>query len=543
MSSHVSSALSILAVPADKLAAIRARYVEAAAQLFSQAQHGTLPPPSDRRFSDPAWSANPVHLLNVHLYLLTVQTLREMVAAAQLDHAARERLDFTLMQWAEAASPANYLVTNPQAQKKAIETSGQSLSQGMKIFFDDLQKGRLSHTDESAFEVGRNLAITPGSVIYENPLMQLIQYAPQSDTVHQKPLLIVPPNINKYYILDLQQHNSFVNYAVQQGFTVFLISWRNPLPDDTDNIHLATWGDYLVHGILKATDVVRDVTGQDQINALGFCVGGTMLSSALAMAHARGQKPVSALTLLTSFLDFDDTGIMDVFVDELHATLRDRQFAQGGLMTAHELATTFSFLRPGELVWNYVSNGYLMGESPRPFDLLYWNSDSTNLPGPFFAWYFRNTYLENNLMQAGKVVIDGTPIDLGALDLPTYIYASERDHIVPWKSSFASTRVLPNPDRFVLGASGHVAGVINPPARKRRNFWAHAPDARHDVRLTADQWLETATEYPGSWWPDWAQWLASRSGPRIQPSTQIGNANYTEIEPAPGRYVQVRAVK
>lgn len=542
MSSLISSALSVMAVPSDKLTAIRTRYIEQAAALLAQAQHGTLPPPSDRRFKDPTWSSNPGHLLNVHMYLLTVQALHDMVDAAQVDVPVRERLHFVIMQWAEAVSPANFLISNPQAQQKAIETNGQSLGQGMRLLFDDLQKGRLTQTDETAFKVGENLAITPGAVVYENPIMQLIQYSPQTDTVYEKPLLIVPPCINKYYILDLQQHNSFVRYAIENGFTVFLVSWRNPLPDDTDNIELATWGDYLTHGVLQAVNTTREITGQSQINALGFCVGGTMLASALSLAHAQGDKPVSSLTLLTSFLDFQDTGVIDVFVDELHASLRDQQLGAGGLMTANELATTFSFLRPGELVWNYVVNGYLMGDAPREFDLLYWNSDGTNLPGPYFAWYFRNTYLENNLLEPGKITVDGHPIDLGTLDMPAYIYGSREDHIVPWKGAYASTRVLPNPQRFVLGASGHIAGVINPPARKRRSYWAHDAGATHDVQLTADQWLEAATEHPGSWWPDWAGWLAQQSGSQVSARPQLGNERHTPIEAAPGRYVQVRAV-
>lgn len=542
MSSLISSALSIMAVPSDKLVAIRTRYLQAATALVAQAQHGALPPPSDRRFQDPAWSSNPAHLLNVHFYLLTVQTLHEMVDAAQVELPVRERLHFVIMQWAEAVSPANFLFTNPQAQKKALETNGQSLTQGLSLLFEDIQKRRLTQTDETAFTVGENLAITPGAVVYENPLFQLIQYAPQTDTVHDKPLLIVPPCINKYYILDLQQHNSFVRHAVDQGFTVFLVSWRNPLPEDTDNIHLATWGDYLTHGVLQAIDVVRQISGHDQINTLGFCVGGTMLATALALANAQGRELASSLTLLTSFLDFQDTGVMDVFVDELHASLRDQQLGAGGLMTANELATTFSFLRPGELVWNYVVNGYLMGVAPREFDLLFWNSDGTNLPGPYFAWYFRNAYLENNLAQPGKVQIDGYPIDLGALDMPTYIYGSREDHIVPWKGAYESVRVVARPQRFVLGASGHIAGVINPPARGRRSYWAHDTNTTLDTQLTADQWLDTATEHPGSWWPDWMAWLAQQSGSKVAAPARPGNDEFTPIEAAPGRYVMVRAV-
>lgn len=542
MSSLISSVLSLMALPSDQLTAIRNRYVQQATALQAQLQHGTLSPPSDRRFSDPAWASSPAHLINAHMYLLTVQTLHEMVDAAQVDVPVRERLHFGIMQWAAAASPANFLPTNPQAQKKAIETNGQSLSQGLRLLLEDMQKGRLTQTDETAFKVGENLAITPGAVVYENPLMQLIQYAPQSATVFEKPLLIVPPCINKYYILDLQQHNSFVRYAVERGFTVFLMSWRNPLPDDADNIQQATWGDYLVHGILQAINTARQISGQDQINALGFCVGGTMLASALSLAQAQGDQPASSLTLLTSFLDFQETGVIDVFVDELHASMRDQQLGAGGLMTANELATTFSYLRPDELVWNYVVNGYLMGVAPREFDLLYWNSDGTNLPGAYFAWYFRNTYLENNLVEPGKVQVDGQPIDLGSLDMPAYIYGSREDHIVPWKGAYASTRVLASPQRFVLGASGHIAGVINPPARKRRSYWAHDTSVSHDTQLTADQWLDAANEHPGSWWPDWSDWLAQQSGARVPARPQLGSDRFTPIEPAPGRYVQVRAV-
>jgi len=528
-------------VSPDKLAAIRSRYLQASLDVLAQAQKGTLPAPPDRRFSDKAWSESPAHLVHAHLYLLTSQALQELVDTIQVDDAARERLRFNIMQWTEAVSPANFLFTNPQAQKKALETSGQSLSKGLALLLEDLEKKRLTQTDESAFEVGVDLATTPGAVVYENPLMQVIQYSPQTETVFEKPLLIVPPCINKYYILDLQEKNSFVRHAVQQGFTVFLISWRNPLPEDTDNIHLATWGDYLQHGVLQAIQASRQISGQDQINALGFCVGGTMLATALAIAHAQGQRPVSSLTLLTSFLDFDQTGILDVFVDEPHAQIRDLRFGGGGLMTAGELANTFSILRPGELIWNYVVNGYLLGVPPRAFDLLYWNSDGTNLPGPFFAWYFRNTYLENNLIQPGKVIIDGYPVDLGTLDMPAYIYGSREDHIVPWKAAYSSIRVVPNPQRFVLGASGHIAGVVNPPERGRRSYWAYDTGTAPDASVSADQWLASATEHAGSWWPDWVQWLTQQSGAKIPAPTRLGNDTYLPIENAPGRYVRVKA--
>lgn len=532
----------ITLVSPDQLTAIRSRYLQASLDVVTQAQKGSLSAPPDRRFSDDAWSESPAHLAHAHLYLLTSNALQELVDSMQIDDFARERLRFNVMQWTEAVSPANFLFTNPQAQKKALETSGKSLSKGLALMLEDVQKQRLTQTDESAFEVGVNLATTPGAVVYENPLMQLIQYSPQTETVFEKPLLIVPPCINKYYILDLQEKNSFVRHAVQQGFTVFLISWRNPRPDDTDNIEQATWGDYLQHGVLQAIETARHISGQDQINALGFCVGGTMLSTALAIAHAQGQKPVSSLTLLTSFLDFEHTGILDVFVDESHAQIRDLRFGDGGLMTAGELANTFSILRPGELIWNYVVNGYLMGVPPRAFDLLYWNSDGTNLPGPFFAWYFRNTYLENNLVQPGKVTVDGYPVDLGTLDMPAYIYGSREDHIVPWKGAYSSIRVVSNPQRFVLGASGHIAGVINPPDRGRRSYWAHDTDTVPDASVSADQWLATATEHAGSWWPDWIQWLTQQSGTRVSAPARLGNDTYLPFEDAPGRYVRVKAL-
>jgi len=348
----------------------------------------------------------------------------------------------------------------------------------------------------------------------------------------------VPPNINKFYILDLQPANSLVRYAVEQGHTVFMVSWRNPLASDTDGTDAATWSQYLDDAVLKALEVASDISGQPQVNALGFCVGGTMLASALALAQARGQRPAASLTLLTVLLDFHDTGVLQVFVDEAHALMRDRQLGQGGLMPARDLATTFSFLRPNELVWNYVVGNYLKGQTPPAFDLLFWNGDSTNLPGPFFTWYFRNTYLENNLKVPGRAQAAGLGLDLTRLDMPAYLYGSREDHIVPWTSAYASTQLLRGPQRFVLGASGHIAGVINPPAAGKRSYWASDAAA-----LPGDPgaWLAQAQEHPGSWWPDWAGWLAGHAGARRKAPRRAGNARYRPLEPAPGSYVKVRA--
>ncbi|HEU0229646.1 MAG TPA: class I poly(R)-hydroxyalkanoic acid synthase [Burkholderiaceae bacterium] len=530
-------------IPPVKLAEIQAEFSREWSRITSEAQRGVLGAPLDARFSAQPWQANPAHLLTAHLYLLSARAMVQMVEAARVPEAVRRRLRFSAMQWVDAASPANFLATNPEALEALIASHGQTLQRGIGKLFDDLKRGRVSQTDETHFRVGENVATTPGAVVFENKLFQLIQYAPLTEKTHRKPLVMVPPCINKFYILDLQQRNSFVRYAVEQGFTVMLVSWRNPLPTDTDGADTATWADYLQDGVLRALDVAASITGQEQVNALGFCVGGTLLASALALARARGRNPVGALTLLTTLLDFHDTGVLDVFVDESHAQMRECQLGQGGLMSARELATTFSFLRPNELVWNYFVNNYLKGEEPPAFDLLFWNADGTNLPGPFFCWYFRNTYLENKLKIPGGVRVADQALDLSALDMPAYVFGSREDHIVPWRSAYASTDILRGPLRFVLGASGHIAGVINPPAKKRRHYWTHARTYTHaDIPADPDAWLAHADQHEGSWWPDWSQWLASHGGELVRARSRLGNARHKPIEQAPGRYVAVRAV-
>jgi len=531
-----------VSIAPDALTQIQAQFARDWLEVCQRARAGTLECPPDRRFGSPAWAGNAPALLSAHAWWLSAQALYRMVEVADMPQSVRERLRFSLMQWVEAASPANLLATNPEAIGKLLETRGESLLAGMRNLLDDVRKGRLSQSDESQFQLGRTLAATPGSVVYQNALMQIIQYAPQTEKTHARPLLMVPPCINKYYVLDLQAENSLVRHVVQQGMTVFMVSWRNPLPTDEDGIDQATWNDYLQDGVLQALDVVRAISGQDQVNALGFCVGGTMLSAALALARGRGDDPVASLTLLTTLLDFQQVGVLGVFVDEWHAQLRDRQLSQGGLMTARELNTTFSFLRPAELVWNYVADNYLKGQSPPPFDLLYWNADSTNLPGPFFTWYFRNTYLENRLREPGGIQIDGVPLHLGVLDMPTYLYGSREDHIVPWQAAYASTALLRGAQRFVLGASGHIAGVINPPAKQRRHYWTHAEAfAPGTAPLRPDDWLQGAQRHEGSWWPDWLQWLGEHAGTLRRAPKQAGSAQYPVIEAAPGAYVNTKA--
>lgn len=527
------------AIPQDALTEIQAEFMRTWQQLVQSASQGGLPPVKDRRFAGEAWASSPTHLFLAHLYLLSAHSVQRLVDAADAPPELKERLRFSMTQWLDAMSPANFFATNPDAQQALLKSGGETLMHGMQNFLAYLNKGRITHSDETKFKVGENLAVTPGSVVFQNRLFQLIQYAPTTTTVYQRPIVLMPPCINKFYILDLQPDNSLVRHLVDEGFTVYLVSWRNPLPEDKDGIEHATWDDYIEEGAIQAIEVVQQISAQPTINVLGFCVGGTILATALAVLAARGKEPAASLTMLTSMVDFTDTGALKVFVDEQHVSLREQALAKGGLMTARELGATFSFLRPNELVWNYVVSNYLKGETPMPFDLLYWNGDSTNLPGPFFTWYFRHTYLQNELKQPGKLTCCGVPLDLGKIRVPAYLYGSREDHIVPWKSAYASTQIFKGPSRFVLGASGHIAGVINPPAKKKRNYWVADTD-RHPE--DADHWLEMAREVPGSWWPDWMAWLAEHSGKKVKAPKQLGGKGHEVIEPAPGSYVKVRAV-
>lgn len=523
----------------DALADIQNEFVQAWQHLMQAASQGSLPPLKDRRFAAEAWTSSPTHLFLAHLYLLSAHSVQRMVDASDVPEDLKERLQFSMSQWVDAMSPANFFATNPDAQQALLQSGGETLRQGMQNFMSDLNKGRITHSDETKFKVGENLAVTPGSVVFQNRFFQLIQYTPTTPKVFQRPILLVPPCINKYYILDLQQDNSLVRFLVEQGFMVYLVSWRNPLPEDQDGIEGATWDQYIEEGALKAIEVTREISSQKKINVLGFCVGGTILATALAVAAAKGEEPAESITMLTSMVDFSDTGALKVFVDEQHVSMREQALAKGGLMTARELAATFSFLRPNELVWNYVVSNYLKGETPMAFDLLYWNGDSTNLPGPFFTWYFRYTYLQNELKQPGKLNCCGVPVDLGKIRIPAYLYGSREDHIVPWKSAYASTQIFKGPCRFVLGASGHIAGVINPPAKNKRNYWMAEMDR---YPTDAEQWLGQSELIIGSWWPDWAAWLTEHSGKKINAPRQAGGHGYEVIEPAPGSYVRVRAV-
>ena len=532
------AALPKVQFSAEKLQALQQEYLEQARQLWSSqgVQANPATPLSDKRFSAEAWATNPMAALSAATYLLNARTLMGLADAVEADEKTRARIQFGIEQWVAAMAPSNFLAFNVDAQKRAVETKGESIAKVMQNLLRDLQQGHVSMTDESQFEVGRNVATTEGAVVFENELFQLLEYKPLTAKVYERPFLLIPPCINKFYILDLQPENSFIRYAASQGHRTFVVSWRNP----DESLAHKTWDDYVESGAIAAIKTVQQISGAEKVNTLGFCVGGTILSNALAVLNARGEDPVASATFLTTLIDFTDTGILDVFIDEAMVNLREMQMGQGGIMKGKDLASTFSFLRPNDLVWNYVVGNYLKGETPPPFDLLYWNSDSTNLPGPFYAWYLRNFYLENKLVKPNELTVCGEKIDLGQVKLPVYIYGSREDHIVPIEGAYASTQVLPGPKRFVMGASGHIAGVINAPVKNKRSHWIRADN---QLPATQDAWLQGAQEHPGSWWTDWSGWLQGHAGKQIAAPKAYGNARkkFTAIEPAPGRYVQQKA--
>jgi polyhydroxyalkanoate synthase len=487
--------ITIPRIPTQKLTSLQNAYAEELEALFSRftsnQDSSTLQAPlADKRFQHTTWQSNALYHLNAALYLLQARYLEAMVDAVELEHQTKQRIRLAISQWIAAWSPANFLSTNPEAQNILFETKGASLQMGVCNLLSDMVKGRISQTDEQAFVLGKNLACTAGAVVFENELFQLLQYSPLTDEVHVRPLLIVPPCINKYYILDLQPENSLVRYAVKQGHRVFIISWRNP----DASLQTATWDDYIELGVIQALKVVSSICNQEKANLLGFCIGGTMASTALAVLAERAQDRVASLTLLTTFLDFADTGMLGSLIDEQRVRYYEKKLAgmhegEYGLMKGVDLANTFSFLRPDDLIWHYVVAHYLKGQAPKAFDLLYWNSDSTNLPGPMYAWYLRHFYIENRLKQPDGLQICGTSIDLRKVRVPTFIYGSRDDHIVPWQAAYASMHLLGGPCRFVLGASGHIAGVVNPPTQQKRAYWVNL-----DLPASPTDWFDMAKQ-------------------------------------------------
>ncbi len=532
-----------------QFSALQSSYVAKQAKLWSAmldpqssaralAEPVVAPEPGDRRFASKEWRDNPYYSYLKQSYLLASGFLAELAASAELDAKSKERLQFAVKQWCDAMSPANFAATNPAVLKLALDSRGESVTQGIANLIADMHKGRISQSDETAFEVGRNLALTPGEVVFENELIQLIQYRAVQDApsgaapqVGARPLLMVPPCINKYYILDLRPENSFVRYAVEQGHTVFMVSWRNVGPQQG---HF-DWDDY-VESVLTALRVSKSIAQCDRVNALGFCVGGTLLAAALAVMAAKDEHLVESVTYLATMLDFSAPGQLGVFIDENGVAAREAAIGNGGILPGADLATAFNALRANDLIWPYVVNNYLMGGAPAAFDLLYWNSDSTNLPGPMYCSYVRNTYLENKLRVPGALQNCGVGVDLGNVDRPTFILATREDHIVPWRAAYRSLGLLGGEKKFVLGASGHIAGIINPAAGGKRSFWS-----AENYSADPDQWLAQAKEERGSWWPQWSQWLEEFKGGRREAPAQTGNAQYPAIEPAPGRYVKQKA--
>lgn len=489
------------------------------------------PAPGDRRFNAEEWSQNPVFDYIKQSYLLTSQMLSEMAANAQLSEVEQRKLEFYTQQYIDAMSPTNFAVTNPEVLHQALETKGQSLIDGMKNLLSDIDKGRISMTDEDAFEPGKNLAVTEGAVVFENDMLQLIHYKPTQPQVFERPTLIIPPCINKFYIMDLQEHNSYVKYCVDQGLNTFLISWVNPSEDQSD----LSWDDYVENGILEAIKAVKSVGNSSKINTVAWCVGGTLTASALAVLAARKDASVASATFLTTLTDFEEPGDIGVFVDEQQVGQLLEKVNEKGCLNGRDLATSFNMLRSNDLIWSYVVNNYLKGQNPPPFDILYWNCDSTNLPAAMYNFYMKKMYLENKLSEPNALTICGEKIDLGKIKIPVYFLSTIEDHIAPWKSTFKGTESMKGQIEFVLGASGHVAGVINPASKNRRNYWVDG-----QLGQGPDKWMETAERKEGTWWNHWAEWMKKRGGKKVDAPATLGNEEFSVIEPAPGRYVKVR---
>ncbi len=482
---------------------------------------------SDKRFAAPEWQNNPAYRTLKDLYLLASDwLLRQASEANGLSAAERQHLDFHLRQFVNAMSPTLQLAANPAALKRAVETGGASIAEGTRNLLHDIKEGKLSMVDATAFAPGRNLALSPGKVVYRNKLIELLQYAPKTGTVHETPLLILPPWINKFYILDLQPKNSMVRHLVEQGFTVFMVSWRNP--DST--MEGTTIEDYVDLGPLAASDVVREITGSPTVNVMGYCIGGTLLAMTLAWLAARGDERFGATTFMVSLQDFSRVGDTAVFMGEPTIDFMEQQMMERGYLDSREMSNMFNLLRSNDLIWSNVVNNYLLGQKPPAFDLLYWNSDGTRMARAAHAWYLRNTYVENNLIEPGKVHLKGEALDLGRIRQDLYAVGAEKDHIVPWKAAWRITRLAGGAVRYVLASSGHIAGIINPPGGKG-SYWTNGAAAE-----TPDEWRAAAQASNGSWWTDWFAWLAERSGKEAAPPA-MGGKRYPPLQDAPGSYV------
>jgi polyhydroxyalkanoate synthase len=504
-------------------------------RLSGEAQEPLISPdPRDRRFSDPDWSLNPFFDFLKQAYLLTNKFAQHLVADAHgLDEHTRQKAEFYVKQIANAISPSNFVLTNPELLRETLGSNAENLARGMHMLADDIAAGegelRIRQSDGDSFEVGRNLAVTPGKVIFQNELMQLIQYAPATAKVRKRPLLIVPPWINKFYVLDLNPEKSFIKWCVEQGLTVFVISWVNP----DARLAKKSFEHYMREGPFAALDAIKRATGESKVDAIGYCVGGTLLAVTLAYAAARKDTRIASATLFATQVDFTYAGDLKVFVDEDQIQMIERRMAEVGYLEGKRMANAFNLLRSHELIWPYIVNNYLKGKAPLPFDLLYWNSDATRMPAANHSFYLRNCYLENNLSN-GRMEIAGETLDLSKVKIPIYNLATREDHIAPAKSVFVGSSAFGGPVRYVLSGSGHIAGVVNPPAKQKYQYWTGgAPTG------TLDAWLASAKEHPGSWWPDWLAWLRRLNKAEV-PARQPGGGKLKPIEDAPGSYVRVR---
>ncbi|MBZ9538845.1 PHA/PHB synthase family protein [Modicisalibacter tunisiensis] len=494
------------------------------------------PGPRDRRFKGKGWEENLFFDALRQAYQLTAEQWLKGVheVTEELDHDEQVRVEFYAQQLMDALAPGNYALTNPEVIEATVHTGGANLLQGLANLMEDLARGegllRIRQSDSAELELGRNLAVTPGEVIFQNELMQLIQYAPTTETVDRRPLLIVPPWINKFYILDLTPQRSFIRWAVAQGITVFVISWVNP----DERYAEVAFDDYLTRGTLKAMDVVAEVTGEATLNTIGYCIGGTLLACTLAHQAARGDERVHSATFFTTLLDFSEVGPLEVFIDEEQIRHIEQHMAQRGYLEGTHLANAFNLLQSADLIWGFVINNYLLGRTPQAFDLLYWNSDSTRMPRRMQSFYLRNMYLENRLAEPGGISLAGQAIDLSRVRIPTFFVATEKDHIAPWQSSYRGAHLLGKQPRFLLGGSGHIAGVINPAGSSKYGYWSYG-------RLPKDpeRWLASATHHPGSWWPEWRHWLQRHAGGQVA-ARDPGSRRYPPLEEAPGSYVRVR---
>jgi len=495
------------------------------------------PDPRDKRFSDPEWSSNQYFDFLKQAYLLIADWAKYLVEHAdRLDPAVRQRAEFYIRQLVNAVSPSNFIFTNPELLRATLRQNAENLVRGAHMLADDIEAGggelKIRQSDMSKFEVGRNLAITPGKVIYQNPLMQIIQYAPSTGRVLKRPLLIVPPWINKYYILDLTPEKSFIKWCVDQGLTVFVISWINP----DECLARKGFDDYMREGPLEALDVVARLTGEDKVNAVGYCVGGTLLAVTLAYMAAKKDGRIASATFLTTQVDFTYAGDLKVFAaTEEQVAAVERQMAERGYLEGSKMATAFNLLRSNDLVWPYVVNNYLKGEAPFPFDLLYWNADATRMPAANHSYYLRNCYLDNNITKS-TLTIDDARIDLRQITIPIYNLATREDHIAPAKSVYLGSSSFGGPMRYVLSGSGHIAGVVNPPGKAKYQYWTGDTPQGEDL----ERWLRTATEHPGSWWPDWLAWIKAQDAAEVEARTP-GGGMFASIEDAPGSYVKVRS--